>query len=90
MHPATEHIMQYFEYGHLPVHLQHISKKAYSLAWDMVQQCPENPELTAGLRKLLEAKDCFVRAHLEVTAVMPVGDGIGCFPPVEGSDNGCR
>lgn len=25
---------------------------------------PDGPELTAGLRKLLEAKDCFVRAAL--------------------------
>ncbi len=25
---------------------------------------PEGPELTAGLRKLLEAKDCFVRAAM--------------------------
>ena len=26
---------------------------------------PEGAEKTAGLRKLLEAKDCFVRARLE-------------------------
>jgi hypothetical protein len=26
---------------------------------------PDGPELTAGLRKLLEAKDCLVRASLD-------------------------
>lgn len=26
---------------------------------------PDGPELTAGLRKLLEAKDCFVRAAVD-------------------------
>jgi hypothetical protein len=28
----------------------------------MISTLPDGPELTAGLRKLLEAKDCFVRA----------------------------
>jgi hypothetical protein len=32
----------------------------------MVDDLPDGPELTAGLRKLLEAKDCFVRASLEL------------------------
>jgi hypothetical protein len=31
----------------------------------MLQTLPPGPELTAGLRKLLEAKDCFVRAKLD-------------------------
>jgi len=60
MHPATEHIMQFFKY----VHLQEISKPAALLAEKMAESLPQNPELTAGLRKLLEAKDCFVRAKL--------------------------
>ena len=32
---------------------------------EYIHHCPEK---TAGLRKLLEAKDCFVRAHLEARA----------------------
>ncbi len=28
----------------------------------MIQNLPDDPEPTTGLRKLLEAKDCFVRA----------------------------
>jgi hypothetical protein len=31
----------------------------------MVIALPDGPELTAGLRKLLEAKDCLVRAALD-------------------------
>lgn len=64
MHPATEHIMQFFAFRHLPPHLQDVSKPFHLLAATMIEQCPESPELTAGLRKLLEAKDCFVRAAL--------------------------
>ena len=31
---------------------------------DLLDTLPSNPERTAGLRKLLEAKDCAVRAEL--------------------------
>jgi len=41
-----------------------VSKPFCLLALDMVEKL-EGPELTAGLRKLLEAKDCFVRAALQ-------------------------
>jgi hypothetical protein len=34
------------------------------VAQTMVRHLPPGPEVTAGLRKLLEAKDCFVRASL--------------------------
>ena len=35
-------------------------------AEDMLATLPDSPELTMGLRKLLEAKDAFVRAALEL------------------------
>ena len=54
--------MQFFSYDHLPEHLQGISKSCTRLADEMTYTLPDGPELTAGLRKLLEAKDCFVRA----------------------------
>jgi hypothetical protein len=63
MHPSTEAILQYFEYDHLPERLQVISKPFHTLATDMADLL-DGPELTAGLRKLLEAKDCMVRAAL--------------------------
>lgn len=63
MHPSTEAILKYFAYDHLPPHLQAISKPVGDLAYLMAQEL-DGPELTAGLRKLLEAKDCLVRAAL--------------------------
>lgn len=39
-----------------------------SLASYMIENLPDGPELTAGLRHLLEAKDCFVRAALDASA----------------------
>lgn len=65
-HPSTAHLAQYFEYEHLPTQLQPLSRLCHDLAQDMVDALPDGPELTAGLRKLLEAKDCFVRAGLDV------------------------
>ena len=66
MHPSTEAILKYFEFSHLPPHLQEVSGKFHVLAYDMASRL-EGPELTAGLRKLLEAKDCFVRAAVDGT-----------------------
>lgn len=57
-------MMQFFSYAHLPPHLQAISKPFGDLAQHMVDTLPVNAERTAGLRKLLEAKDCAVRAQL--------------------------
>ena len=62
-HPSTEAILRYFAYEHLPPALQEVSRPFAELALDMATRL-EGPELTAGLRKLLEAKDCMVRAAL--------------------------
>lgn len=64
-HPAVEAVLQYFAFEHLPVHLRAVSAPCAELATNMADFLPSNPELTVGLRKLLEAKDCFVRAALE-------------------------
>lgn len=56
--------MVQFEYEHLPPELQPTSEACAHLAYQMADELPDSPELTAGLRKLLEAKDCFVRAAL--------------------------
>jgi hypothetical protein len=56
-------ILKYFAYAHLPAHLQAISKPFSDLA-ERMAQLPQGPEVSAGLRKLLEAKDCAVRAAL--------------------------
>ena len=49
----TEMILRYFRYDHLPAHLQEVSKPFCE---------------TTALRKLLEAKDCYVRARLNEIA----------------------
>lgn len=58
-------LMRWFAFAHLPPHLQGVSKPCAELADTIDKMLPEGPEKTAGLRKLLEAKDCFVRAQLE-------------------------
>lgn len=59
-----EYLLQFFAYAHLPVHLQAYSKPFSELAHELVATLPRNPERTVALRKLLEAKDCAVRATL--------------------------
>jgi hypothetical protein len=63
-HPGTVAIARYFEWEHLPEKLQAISRPCGELADQMIGALPDGPELTTGLRKVLEAKDCFVRAAL--------------------------
>jgi len=58
-------ILKYFKYDHLPEKLQKISKPFHDQAQAMAKIETDNPaEIAAGLRKLLEAKDCAVRAAL--------------------------
>ena len=61
--PSTT--IKYFSYEHLPAKLQEISKSLGELAKLMEENLPDGAEKSAGMRKLLEAKDCFVRAKLE-------------------------
>ena len=58
-------MMRWFAFSHLPVGLQAVSEPVAVLAQQMDDSLPEGAEKSAGLRKLLEAKDCFVRARLE-------------------------
>lgn len=66
LHPATKALMNFFSFDHLPEGpLRDTSRRCSELAWEMAQsEDLDGAELTAGLRKLLEAKDCFVRAAL--------------------------
>jgi hypothetical protein len=54
--------IKYFNYHHLPIELQEVSKPLGKLAILMNEILPDGAEKQAGLRKLLEAKDCFVRS----------------------------
>lgn len=61
---ARDPMQQFFEYRHLPEKLQSVSVQFYLMAEHIIEHLPRNPERTAALRKLLEAKDCAVRAAL--------------------------
>lgn len=63
MKSRQEFLMQFFRFNHLPDHLQEVSKHFSNLA-QVIILLPANPERTVALRKLLEAKDCAVRAKL--------------------------
>ncbi len=58
-------ILKFFACSHLPEALQAVSNPVADLAAKMDVLLPDGPEKSAGLRKLLEAKDCFVRAKLD-------------------------
>jgi len=58
-------ILKFFQYEHLPENLRAVSATICDLARDLDSNLPDCAEKSAGLRKLLEAKDCFVRAELE-------------------------
>ena len=57
-------MMKWFEFSHLPEHLQAVSKPFGELAAKIVETVDRGPERTVALRKLLEAKDAAVRAKL--------------------------
>lgn len=51
--------------SNLPKHLLSIADECGGLAQTMLETIPHSAERTVGFRKLLEAKDCFVRAALD-------------------------
>lgn len=62
----SDALMRYFEFGHLPMKLQHVSRHFYVLADTVRNTVPDGPEKTVCLRRLLEAKDAAVRAALDL------------------------
>jgi len=56
--------IKYFKYEHLKGDLRTVSEKMSKLANEMEEMLPDGPEKSAGMRELLIAKDCFVRAML--------------------------
>ena len=59
-----DRMLQFFEYKHLPKELQAVSMPFCEVAGWVTANLPANAERTVALRKLLEAKDCAVRAKL--------------------------
>lgn len=67
-------LLAWFDYAHLPPHLQAVSKPIGDMAHRLSAELPDGAEKTAGLRKLLEAKDCLVRAAIEKHRAETAGD----------------
>ncbi len=63
-YPSVRHFAPLFAFGHLPDRLRDPSEILAETAAALLSDLPDGQELSAGLRKLLEAKDCFVRAAL--------------------------
>lgn len=64
--PDPRNVMiRWFAYAHLPPHLQPVSEKFAELAIWMTQNLNRGQEATEAMRKLLEAKDCAVRAFID-------------------------
>jgi hypothetical protein len=65
MHPAVERQLRRFDYGHLPPELAEVSKQ-FSVVAHYIAENLDGDEVTYCLRDLLRAKDCAVRARVEV------------------------
>lgn len=61
-HPSIASVLQFFDFRHLPEHLQAASRPWAEQAMRLALNNEPSPELTVALRKLLEAKDAAVRA----------------------------
>jgi hypothetical protein len=59
-----EPLLKWFDYEHLPVHLQEVSKPFCELANWICRTVDSSAERTVALRKLLESKDAAVRASI--------------------------
>lgn len=58
-------LLSYFKYDHLPEMQAAVSKPFCDLARGMAEVVPDCLDKVEMLRKLLEAKDCAVRASLK-------------------------
>lgn len=59
-HPSVHNFRHHFDYDHLPRHLRAISRRFHTLAQQLVDELPDDPELTEALRKLWESKNSAV------------------------------
>lgn len=72
MHPSIPALLKYFEYSHLPDRLQEVArpfhKLAHALANDLggITEIGGGAQLNRSIQKLLESKDCAVRAALSL------------------------
>lgn len=65
---AAEPLLRWFDHGHLPADLQATARHFRELAEWIAVNLPRTAERSAGLRSLLVAKDCAIRATIEARA----------------------
>lgn len=58
-------MIKWFAFDHIPESLQKVSAIFNGVAAWMMTNLPPGPEATEAMRKLLESKDCAVRAAIE-------------------------
>lgn len=65
-HESTKNIIRFLSGGgqHLPDEVRDIWNYTEVYVSDLLDALPDGREFTVGLRKLLEAKDCFIRHAL--------------------------
>lgn len=65
-HPGVQEAMRWLEPNpQLPPHLLHISRHFFDLGEELLRDvCEDSPQLTLALNKLVEVKDCAVRARI--------------------------
>ncbi len=76
----SQELLRYFKYDHLPEPLREPSRYCSELAHRIETLVPDGPEKTAGLRKLLEAKDCFARSLLPKEGEAYIGKAQTLYP----------
>lgn len=60
-----ERMMKWLSYEHLPPEVQEIVQTYHNVGMFICHTIPAGPERTVALRKLVESKDCAVRASIE-------------------------
>lgn len=68
LHPSVAHFIPLFAFEDLPTHKQPVARRFAELAAFVMLHCA-GQEAGAGLRKLLEARDCALRASLYPASV---------------------
>lgn len=78
---ATHPLMQFFTYAHLrDEKLQAVSREYALLAQRTLELAPDNHQRDAALWRLLEAKDCAVRALLMTVELAKVTEQFSNVP----------
>jgi len=77
-HPAVVTLASYFDARRVGEAGRPYAAEVEHTARTMLASIPDSPELTVGLRKLLEARECFIRAARDA-------EEAGTLKPLPGS-----